>query len=64
MATKLAPAHRTREGQPIKTTDIARMRAHPREGARTPTHPRTRARVPARAPTCPYPACECREERD
>ncbi len=63
MATKLAPARRTRDGQPLKTTDIARIRAHPREDARTPTHPRKRARVPARAGTCPYPTCEC-EEKD
>jgi hypothetical protein len=27
MARKLAPAHRTRDGQPIKTTDVARAPA-------------------------------------
>ena len=63
MATKLAPAHRTRDGQPLKTTDIARIRAHPHTDAPTPKRPRTRARVPARAHTCPYPACECRKEK-
>ena len=62
MVTKLAPAHRTRDGQPLKTGDIARIRAHPRVGAYTPTRPRPRARVPARAGTCPYPTCECEEE--
>ncbi len=61
MATKLAPAQRTRDGQPLKTGDIARIPAHPREGTRTPTRPRKRARVPARADTCPYPACTCEE---
>jgi len=38
MATKLAPAHRELDGQPIKTTDVARVpaRKHPRAGDRTP----------------------------
>ena len=64
MATKLSPAHRTRDGQPLKSGDIARIPTHPREDAHTPTCPRTCARVPAHTPTCPYPDCECGEARD
>ncbi len=67
MATKLLPAHRTRDGQPIKTTDIARApkrprgRAHTRAGDYAPTH----APTPTHACACPRPhTCACEEAED
>jgi hypothetical protein len=54
MATKLAPAHREIDGQPVKTTDVARVPARKR--------PRADARPPAHTGACPYPACACEEE--
>jgi hypothetical protein len=65
MARKLAPAHRTRDGQPIKTTDVARAPTgtRPRAGDRTPerTRPRLCVRLHAHVRSR---ACTCEEAED
>lgn len=58
MARKLAPAQRTRDGQPIKTTDVARAPTgtRPRTGDRAPApvHARDRATARLRRRVGPY----------
>jgi len=45
MATKLAPAHRELDGQPIKTGDVVRMPTRTRAGYRTLKRTRGRGYV-------------------